>query len=124
MLPNYSELYAVKAGQGCSVGVKATTATLTLSTHLVVQTDVAHGPLLLEPGSLLIVVDAGPPKVVPGQVDRVTSAPAIILNAPQLTHAAYKQFVTAGGELPRKEGYLLTMYDIKRTTKAFMSVLG
>ena len=125
MQPNYAELYAISAGQAISAdGIKETNATLTLSTHVVVQTQVSHSPLLLEPGSLLIVVDASPPRIVPGMVDRVVQAPATILNASQLMHQPYKDFVKDGGQLPRKEGYVMTMYNVKKTTKAFMGVLG
>lgn len=103
--------------------MKATTATLTLSTHLVVQTELANTPLLLEPRSLLIAVDNGPPNVIPGAVDRVTSPPASLLNANNLTKDKYKRFAISGGQLPRLEGYILTMYDIKSITKSFINVL-
>ncbi|TIC13496.1 hypothetical protein E3Q13_03906 [Wallemia mellicola] len=123
VLPNYSELYVIQPGQGHSGSVKATTATLTLSTHLVVQTELANTPILLEPRSLLIAVDNGPPNVIPGAVDRVTSPPASLLNAEHLTKDKYKRFAISGGQLPRSEGYILTMYDIKSITKSFINVL-
>ncbi|EOQ99511.1 hypothetical protein J056_001834 [Wallemia ichthyophaga EXF-994] len=122
--PNYAELYAIQSGQGCAQGVKSTTATFTLGTHLVAQTDVSATPILLEPNSLLIVVDGGPPKIVPGCIDRVSSPPAHLLNSHLLKSPNCSRLARHGGHLTRSDGYVLNMYDIKRVTDAFKGVLG
>ena len=117
---NYIELFSLSGGQELNPSNKHTTITLALRSHQMVKVD--NYQLLLEPRSLLLIKDDGPPDIIKGH-DRCLNPPPLILNRNLLSIEPYTEFTKSGGELKRTNGFIINFYKIEHILKSLNKLI-